>query len=444
MTPAQCQAYRNLVAGAWCFLHVCPLCKAPLGDRSGWHMFWECSETAVCRREDVIPAAIVRTAAAFPQQSLWMSGLIDDPGRFFPAPLVEPQIIWKLATPLGPVLPGQAFGDGSCLHPASPHAARAGWSVVCAHMGPTGFVLDAIVYGNLPCLEQDARGAELYAFLFYLQNAVPDATGGYRYHTDSQWLYDQWHHSYASSAEGATPHAGIWRRIDHQVSEIGGKSSITVIKILGHRKVIPSMSLLEVLAAKANACADSHAKLGAALHPQDPAAQQRMQRCMMISSQVVRFLGRTALWIQTHCAVQLAAARESRTEAAARNSGLGGLRVVEPRFGARHEIVVHPNDPRARCCMCWSSAPDPIMLAREPCAAPLGTGHCIFRLGPYVFCASCGAFSKVHALKLQRLCTHRCTNPRVLGLLSQGRDPYKRSLIGRPERIFPASFMDAA
>lgn len=117
------------------------------------------------------------------------------------------------------------------------------------------------------------------------------------------------------------------------------------------------------------------------------------------------------------------------------------LVVVRPSVGVPHASAFDEAAHRYRCVHCWASSSDELRLARRTCAAPSGTGHVVMRVGPFIFCRTCGAMSKGNVLKLAQPCTGRPPRSRVrLQFLCSGKDPYSGQHLGEAEAVEVSSY----
>ena len=189
---------------------------------------------------------------------------------------------------------------------------------------------------------------------------------------------------------------------------------------------------------RANKAADELAKKGAALHPMDPLALDRISRSGQVVEIILKYIA---------CVVSYTVKKYHELGISPEVSPPPEppVAIVSVSEGLPHEIVWDPRTSKYKCVACWSSSDDKFRLYRKPCPAPLGHGHGIRMVGKYISCFYCGSFSSSKTYKLSNICARKPRDANALtrlNRLNQGRDPYNNVDLGRvtlpSTRVFDA------
>ena len=314
------------------------------------------------------------------------------------------------------------FGDGSGKGGVCQGALRCGWGVASCNMAQAGneVVFTAVAYGPLIRPRQDVPAAELTAFLTYLLHVLPEEDGRVCYYTDCSWLRDTFLRGEMAATDGWAVHADLWKKVFHKVNDIG-RESVDVKWTKAHRSINAATSRQEAFEILGNNRVDKAAKTGADMHVFDEQAWKRVDNMHKASTKVAKFISRTMVWRATHHGVE--APRLQHTQ------GRACAALLQDR-GGRHEVAVCGNG--LRCIRCLATSTSTTFYDRK-CEGANETCHKIWRLGPYIFCVNCGAYSAARTHKLGNTCTAptQRTQERLRTML-RGKDPKNGELIGRP------------
>ena len=152
---------------------------------------------------------------------------------------------------------GYIYGDGSCIRPAYPPLARAGWAIV--QVDPMGVLLKA-AYGTVPRrLEQDSLTSEHCAF-----SAAADLGDKAIYLGDCQEVVSAASRSWKVLLNSDCQNACIWKSIYSRNKSLSPRIQ-SVCKTKAHRSE-SEVSDAERVEFLGNKLADEYARLGALLH----------------------------------------------------------------------------------------------------------------------------------------------------------------------------------
>ena len=392
------------------------------------HLLYGCLATQRFLREYGFSVETSRLLRVDPTNPLWVTGLVPDPRRDLPKPLLELKVIWVVAPGEQPCFDSVGYGDGSGIHGRDPVRRRCGWSVISTLVDWPNISPKALAYGNLPAPLQEVPASELLAFCFYLQHALPDESGA-MYVTDCAWVVETWGKGeYAATHSGAV-HADIWRKTFLAAKNLGIEN-VRVRKVKAHRALGSAASRDDAHDILANKLADEAAKKGASLHPTAPQVDEQIRCTEDLVTEVAQYIGRAALWRQ-----QVYGALP-RNEAS--TGGFEPLARAPVDRVAKHVLVNEEGG--FRCTRCVSAARSRAALERHPCLQePLQRQHSLLRSGPYIFCGDCGSYtstavSKSKVYNLHRSCLGKPlddTSARRRDRLLQGKCPFTgKSLVG--------------
>ena len=289
---------------------------------------------------------------------------------------------------------------------------------------------DAELFGPLPGLLQEVPAADAFAFLMFLRHA---GVRPHVYHTDCQWVLDSFLGGRESCTGSMHAHADVWRSIWNRLDDIG-PGQVEVAKVKAH------VTLLAVQEGRAcpkqrlaNSWADLAAKAGARLHPRCERASARVRRTTILVKRVATYLARLYVQHERH-----GAQAKSVTEAYA-----GGRRAVAARRVHRHRHQVRLlRLGMWRCSVCLRTSKRQATFAREACRA--GWAHRLWQVGQYIFCASCGGYSKQRRVLLRTGCRGRLGPGRGARLrrLWAGRCPTTDVFLGERPAFYGAEASD--
>ena len=369
------------------------VCQACGDEGSLWHTFWDCPATRAFREAYGLPDGMIKMAKRTRGMPLWTHGLIEDPRVWLPNPRMIDVYRWESVPPDG-LLEGTIFGDGSAFHSQDDIMRRAGWGVVMVRIERDTVHIIAEAYGVLPGFAQVTPAAEAMALLFFLRHAgVPPHT----FYSDCQWVIDTFRGGPQNSTGSQHVHADIWREVWKRV-EVVGPELLTLRKVKAHA------TLADVDAGRisgperlANGLADKAAKKGAALHPRDEAAMERIQHVAELVPIVVKFQAR----LMAACGrVTLQPYKEGRKRRAGGNANIRAARAAARRRGH----VVTRWGSRVRCSRCLKSARSPTYLKLMNCMSKGEQTHRLWMSDGTTFCAACGGHSRVKTYLLSRSC----------------------------------------
>jgi len=423
----QQSALAQVVRGSLYFKPVCSWCGQRTDGPPGWHFCWECDFTRSFRERFGWPADALAATRAYKHNTFWVSALLPDPCRLLPLPEVQPVVKWAKVSEMGPLFLAVGHGDGSGIGGRSWQQMRCGWAVVSVVVEQGRRRLKSAAYGNYPAYVQSVPGAECYALLFFLKNSLPDGNGKLVYVGDNKWVCDSWYLPRQSTTHAQAVHCDIWRQI-HATADDIGHDAIEVRWVKAHRKLEDAKDPDDALDIEANNIADEYAKEGAALHPADSSAQDRIKRTDESVYAVARYLGSLIAWYHKQFGSLHVSLEDDQHDACDKS----WLLVSGPKYGVPHIAVTAGTGMRTRCCACWASTGESRAFDTRFCPQPEGTGHVMFQLADMVFCQRCGAYSSTSVRKLSRPCTGKVADKWRWSKMMQGMQPVSSKYIGNP------------
>ena len=139
-------------------------------------------------------------------------------------------------------------------------------------------------YGPLVAHHQNVHAAELFAFLFYLRNAVSSEG----FYVDCAYVVDGFFNGRYSNTHGWAVDADLWKLVFDKVDDLGA-DVVRVFKIKAHRNIRNALGPYDRMQIIANNKADALAKLGANLHPDDRDRRLSCYSDARLYAQVVKF-----------------------------------------------------------------------------------------------------------------------------------------------------------
>ena len=278
--------------------------------------------------------------------------------------------------------------------------------------------------------QQTVPHSEATALLVYAASLVPGTHG--IFHTDCQWVHD----SFVSGPSGSTGamciHAGLWRQIWRAIRLA---PSFVVCKVKAHQSVasLPPGSE-QRLKAHGNSLADRAANRGRLLHILPPDAVGNLKLIRQRVRDMGLFLARfenTSRSTCPHDATYHGAERAPPPHRA-------------PRLPASRGHFVHQAGGRWRCIFCLrSNLSRPALVSSRCRAEHSALMHAVWRVGTFLVCHRCGAYSDRRARNLARPCSGRPTQSACVFLdrLRAGLHPVSGEFVAQPQ---PGSlFLDA-
>ena len=363
---------------------------------SGWHGPWGCPATAAFRDNFGLTAAERRGAQRQQTWPMWTHALVEDPRVWLPAPLMDPAVFWT-TRPREGLFDGPAYGDGSGMFGNDPTMCRAGWGVITLRQdGPRGgrVVKTAEAHGPLPGMYQLVPAAEAMALLVWLRFLGPPP---WTFHTDCAWVKDSWTKGPEGTTGAAHIHADLWREIWARAEDVG-REAITLIKVKAHSTMTDvEAGRITGVQRIGNNWADEAARDGAARHPHDEKAWQRVERTSQLITSLAKFLVGYHLQHHRH-GMQEKPPKPARGEERARR-----VRAAESARGG-HSVAQIAG--KFRCLDCLRVASTQRMLLLMSCQG--GSAMATHKLwqsgGGVLFCARCGAYSISKSRLLLRPC----------------------------------------
>lgn len=347
---------------------------------------------------------------------LWTRGLLSDPSWKYPQPTMTEFVVWE-KKPVGNILEGECYGDGSGRRPRFARLRRCGWGIVCYTRG-VGF--SAVAHGPLPGWQQEVPLAENFAFMFALRHADVRVA----FFTDCLFVKDTYEKGPEHSSSGWFVYARVWREIWKLALDIG-MDNIEVTWIPTHTSAkAVAEGRITGLQRICNAKADGQAKLGADLHKEDLVIAQRTQEAVEVVRRVGHYIG------TINAIVGHRTARDTTATKTDRELGQQSARAARTSFSKHVPTVVGK---RFRCRVCMRSASTLTGLSGLPCRQAGQTApHSLRVLSDVVFCAVCGAFSSRKTRGLLHSCPRSATGSRATALrrLLAGLHPKTGARIG--------------
>ena len=428
---------RSITAGVFHFGGSCALCGVALSGPPGRHFFYECDATKVWRDNFALGSTLLEAADKNKDDSFFVSALLGDPLALAPSPNLELKVVWSIVPPEGPHFGPEGYGDGASILGPDPRHIRCAWSVVCITTLADGTrAISAAAGGNLPMLDQSVPGAEAYALLFYLRNAIPGQDGQLTYNTDNAWVHQTWGLPRSASTGASCVLALLWVEI-HKIAEEIGYQFISVNKVKAHRKLKDATSLQDGDDIFGNNAADQKAKEALSQHQFFPNGAETLKCANVAVGVIARYL--------VHVVECFRAVWGEFPKAPATSfSGRSALSIVGPADpDEAHWLVKAENDDRWRCAVCWASSADKMALAKRKCTGSRQAGqrqHAILSLPGLAFCAVCGHYSKDKVRQLKGKCEPPAPGSSrfyYLRRMLEGKDPSTSSFLGAPVPFTP-------
>ena len=336
----------------------------------------------------------------------------------------------------GDELDSIGYGDGSAKENWSLVLVRCGWGL-CT-LNAQGLVCDRL-YGPLPGWDQRVPVAEAWAFLIYLRLAVPVKI---TFVTDCKYVRDTFHSGAGAGTRSGDTAPLVWRMIWTRVLDRGSAEDVVVRWVPAHTTVAAvEAGRISGTDRMANGLADLLAKKGAGLHADKEGVVLRTTKAMTVVKQIVIFIGRA---VHDHLSRLPRDDRERAADKGARAATQDLAPLSRPKqlqslvLGPLREAGAHEvawAGTRRRCVRCLRSAAKlaPFKLFR--CGGPRSgevtlqgteaTEHYLCKAGPYLFCSSCGAYSRYKTRKLGKQCNRVATvaMKRARGRLMVGQHP---------------------
>ena len=422
----------SLLAGAYMFEQLCPLCGVLSTDIPGRHFFWECACTRPFRESFGLSDELALAAGADKGNSFYVSALLSHPFGRAPLPTLELCVDWKVVTGDGPLFVGEAFGDGASAQGPDPMFIRCAWAVVSLAGSGANAVVKTAASGNLPGPHQTVPGAEAFALLFFLWHALPDQSGKLVYYTDNKWVFDSWKLPAFVTAAASAPHSDIWEQIHRAANDIG-IDNIYVEKVKSHRSIATAVDDADAFRIKGNQMADIHAKAALCKHALVPEGADLQKKAATTVDVIARFL----VHILSCYHKRFGSFPKHQTSTTQPALTVCGTRCRStPHYALRAS-----GDARWRCGSCFASSTSAEALSAQPCPAPKGNGHTMRSLPDLVYCDRCGAFSASavrHLLDPCVQCKPGTARHRSLCRLRRGLHPYKLTHLGTPSFFEPS------
>jgi len=359
--------------------------------------------------------------ASHPQWLVWARALVPDPAFALPAPIAVRHVIWT-KPPADGWLRGQSYGDGAGLFRAlSKRAERCGFGVVAMD----GIHCVAVGHGPVPGFDQNVPLAESLSFLVALENHGP---GLVDFATDCQLVQDAWRRGRAWSTDGFFVLCGVWRLIWDRIDDIGA-GGVVVRKVRSHLRRAQIGILISEADFEGNRAADLEAKAGAGLH----AVSGKVLRTCFALKQLQK---RTGMFIgQALARYGRELPRDSPDYDSLPKPRGGAIRKSRAQHAVGSEAVAWDEAcGRWRCAACQRSATTRTGIQRLECAAEQLYHH-MMSVGPYRFCASCGAYTAEQTIRLKAGCLREPASSSAKdrrNRLLKGRDPITRVWLGTP------------
>ncbi len=376
---------------------ACQLCGA---TGTMWHRLYDCPALHM-HRQQYGHDRLVASAWRWPDMPLWTRCLLGDPSWLHPEPLTGEMTVWE-KQPVGSILEGECYGDGSGLWPQFARLRRCGWGLVCY---TRGVGVTAIAHGPLPGLQQDVPLAESFAFLMNLRHASLEVV----FYTDCEFVKKTFEAGPEHSSSGWFVYAGVWRQIWRLVDDIG-RENVRVFWIPAHTSArAVAEGKITGLQRICNAKADEQAKKGANMHPSDSETAQRTAWAHSVVRQVGRYVG------CINALVGHAVPRDTTAKPAKDGSADAGRMPRISIYAPRHVARFIGN--RYRCLRCLRSAAVRSVLTQLPCReSGKATAHALRLTSGIVFCATCGSYSSSRLRGLRGSCSKQAAGSRATAL----------------------------